>query len=167
MAEETAALVSARIKRIADEIGNRSLLGLAHHQPEPWAEPSRCFENVAQKIARDGGRTMFGWTFHHRIVERIPGPGYVFVTHHAVWHRHDGYFVNVTPYPEKMHYPLSPDKDNILFLADPSALPFTTKNMIAPLPLRFFSVVDGDPELDAYVQELSRKERDAWEATTR
>ena len=35
-------------------------------------------------------------TFHHRFVERMPGPGYLFITHHAVWNAPDGSLVNVT-----------------------------------------------------------------------
>jgi hypothetical protein len=75
----------------------------------------------------------------------MPGPGYVFVTHHAVWNAPDGYLVNVTLYPERLHYPLSPDWNNILFLVDDNALPFERQNFLAPLALRFFSVAEGDP----------------------
>jgi hypothetical protein len=104
MSAGNSALVRTRINVIAEEISSRSLLGLAHNRPEPWAQPSRCFENVAGKVAQDGGRIRFGWTFHHRLVERMLGPGYVFVTHHAVLNAPDGYLVNVTPYPERLHY---------------------------------------------------------------
>ena len=155
------ALVRARINTIADQISSQSLLLLASHRPEPWAQPARCFDNVARKIAQDGGSGFFGWTFHHQLVERVPRPGYVFITHHAVWQRPDDHLVNVTPYPERLHHPYpSSDPENILFLVDDKAFPFQRTNMITPLPLKFFSVVEGNPALDAYVEEMNQKEQD-------
>jgi hypothetical protein len=69
--EETPALIAKRINKIAEEICSRSLLGLVHNRPELWAQPAGCFANVIRKVAQDGGRSRFGWTFHHRFVERM------------------------------------------------------------------------------------------------
>jgi hypothetical protein len=160
--EETPALIAKRINKIAEEICSRSLLGLVHNRPELWAQPAGCFANVIRKVAQDGGRSRFGWTFHHRFVERTPGPGYLFITHHAVWNAPDGSLVNVTPYPELRHHPYSVGRNNMVFLVDDNARPFQRQNFLTPLPLRFFSVTEGDTDLDAYVEELNKKEQDQW-----
>ncbi len=97
---ELSGKVYAKIKEIAASLGIGNLLGLVFHRPEDWAMPSRCFENAAAKVRRDGGKMAYGWTFHKRHVEDIPEQVYVFITHHAVWHAPDGGLVNVTPYPE-------------------------------------------------------------------
>ena len=101
--------------------------GLARHQPEVGADAHRCFENAARKADRDGGQVMFGWTFHSRSVEDIPGPGYIFASHHAMWHAADGHLVDVTPRPEPKHMPLGPE-GSIIFLVDRNALPVRTGN---------------------------------------
>jgi len=36
-------------------------LGLAQYLVEGWAQPTKCFENVARKVERDGGRVRFGY----------------------------------------------------------------------------------------------------------
>ena len=97
-----------------------------------------------------------GWTFHHRYVASIPGAGYLYVTHHAVWHSPPGHLVDVTPYPDALHRPLSPSEET-LFLMDDRALPVTRTGLVAPLPLRYF-VLDDDPALAAYVEHLNDEE---------
>lgn len=65
---------------------SRQPLGVALHKPESWALPTNCFRNVERKVRESGGRAQFGWTFHHRFAEKIPGhPLYLYLTHHAVW----------------------------------------------------------------------------------
>jgi hypothetical protein len=150
-------LIKAKIGAIAPTI-SRQQLGLVHHRPEASAEAARCFENVSRKVAKDGGRIQFGWTFHHRYVERIPGPGYLFVTHHAVWHAPNGQMIDVTPYPDRKHHPLAPGR-SILFLLDDKALPVRAEKLIAPLPLRFF-VLAEDSELAAHVARLNDEEQE-------
>jgi hypothetical protein len=150
------ALVNERIRAIAPTISTQPL-GLVHHRPEDWAQPARCFENAARKVRQNGGRTMFGWTFHHRFALDIPGPGYLFLTHHAVWHEPDGKLIDVTPYLKAKHRPLPPG-DSILFLVDARALPVTRKNLVAPLPLRFFALDDDEP-LAAYIEQLNGDEQ--------
>jgi hypothetical protein len=136
-------------------------LGLAWHKPEEGADAYRCFENAARKVEKAGGTVMFGWTFHHRVVVEIPGPGYLFSSHHAVWRAPSGSLVDVTPHPDGRHKPLGPD-GSIIFLVDRDARPVVTGNQMAPLPMRFFAR-DNDPRLLAYVEELNRRE----EATCR
>jgi hypothetical protein len=108
-------LIKAHIDAIAPTISSQPL-GLAYHRAEIWADASRCFENVSRKVSRDGGRTQFGWTFHHRFVKEIPGPGYLFLTHHAVWNAPDGRLIDVSPYPDPKHQPLAPG-GSTLFLS--------------------------------------------------
>jgi hypothetical protein len=152
------ASVKAQIGLIARSMSSEPL-GLAYHLPEEWAEPSRCFENVMRKVRQDGGRMRFGWTFHHCFVQSMPDQGYLFLTHHAVWNAPDGRLVNVTPYPDQKHYPLPKPGADILFLVDGTALPVTNKNLVAPLPMRFFPVGD-DERLVAYVERLNQEERE-------
>jgi hypothetical protein len=150
-------LIKAKVSTIAPTV-SRQQLGLVHHRPEAWAEATHCFENVGRKIAQDGGRAQFGWTFHHRYVERIPGPGYLFLTHHAVWHSPNGQMIDVTPYPDPKHHPLAPG-GNILFLLDDKAVPVRTEKLIAPLPLRFFALGEAS-ELAAHVTRLNDEEQE-------
>ena len=132
--------------------------GLVLLQPDADALPARCFENVWKVVAAKGGRTIYGWTFHHRLVEGIDGPGYLYLTHHAVWQRpSDGALVDVTPYPNLKHRPL-PGKGDNLFLVDMDARPVRRAEVIAPLPLRFFPL-SANARLVEYVAQLSRKEQ--------
>jgi hypothetical protein len=149
----------ARIDEIAQIISHERL-GLAYHRPEPWSQSSRCFENVARKALQDGGRTIYGWTFHHRLVRDISGPGYLFVTHHAVWRAPSGQLIDVTPYPDPKHKPLAPRGD-ILFLVDSAAMPVMHEGLIAPLPLPFLTMGD-DESLAAHVRRLNADEQQNW-----
>lgn len=157
--------IIARIEAVAPTISHQEL-GLVYHRPEQWAEPSQCFENAARKVRQDSGRTQFGWTFHHRLVEAFCGPGYLFATHHAVWHAPDGRLVNVTPYPDAKHYPLPRPGGDILFLVDDKAQPIVTDKLVAPLPLRFFPLSDEDG-LVAYVKQLNDDEQEKCRRITR
>jgi len=150
-------LIKAKIDAIAPTV-SRQPLGLVHHQPEASAETGRCFENVGRKVAQDGGRVQFGSTFHHRYVEKLPGPGYLFITHHAVWHAPNSQLIDITPYPDPKHHPLAPG-GSILFLIDDKAEPVKTDKLIAPLPLRFFALGEND-ELKAYVARLNADEQE-------
>ena len=133
--------------------------GLVHHRPEEWAHPSRCFENVAEKIRKDGGRIIYGWTFHLRFVEHAPDEAYLFITHHAVWHSPDGSLVNVTPYPDDKHYPLPGSEQDFVFLTDTNAKPVPTKAGAASLPLEFFPLGD-DTRLVEYVKQMNQEEQE-------
>jgi hypothetical protein len=143
------------IRVFADSI-SRQPLGLAIHSPEKWALPMRCFENVFEKVRRDGGAVRVGWTFHYRIA---PGVGeYLFATHHAVWHAPNGSLIDVTPFHEdEKHHPLTPQDGNILFLVDDAAQRVETETLIAPLPLQYFPLSDDQRLLDL-IQDYRRKE---------
>jgi hypothetical protein len=157
MSTDMSTLIKVRIDSIAPTISTQPL-GLAHHLPESWAQTAKCFENVSRKVADAGGRIQFGWTFHHRFVESIPGPGYLFLTHHAVWHASDGRLVNVTPYPDSKHFPLPRPDYDILFLIDDNAEPVRNERLIAPLPLRFFALTAEKP-IVAYANQLNEIEQ--------
>jgi hypothetical protein len=150
-------VLKARIDAVAATISQQPL-SLAYHRPESWAQAARCFENVSRKVLQHGGGIRYGWTFHHRIVESIAGPGYLFVTHHAVWHAPDGHLVDVSSYPDTRHRPIAPG-GSPLFLVDDKALPIQTEKLLAPLPLRFF-VIDDDDRMVAYVKRLNEEEQE-------
>jgi hypothetical protein len=158
---EMDALIKAAINSVA-LITSRQSLGLVHHRPERWAQPAMCIENVARKVAVDSGRAQYGWTFHHRFVETILGPGYLFLTHHAVWHAPTGELINVTPYPVLRHFPLPRPGAHILFLVDDSAVPIVSEQLIAPLALRFFAITQEVAIVD-YVSRLNETERKSHE----
>jgi hypothetical protein len=157
--EEADGVTQKDIDAVARQISGGPL-GLAHHQPFPGARFGHCFENAAQCVAKNGGQVLYGWTFHLRRPEKLPGfPHYIYATHHAVWHAPpDGRLVDVTPYPEEKHRPIQPS-GSTLFLVDSSAQPIRTKNQIAPLPLKFFAVGD-DPALAEYIEKLNREEQE-------
>jgi hypothetical protein len=152
--------VRAKIDEIAASLGNGKP-GLVFHRPEDWAMPSRCFENAAEKVRRDGGKVAYGWTFHLRHVEDMPGQSYVFITHHAVWHAPKGILVNVTPYPDDKHHPLPAPRQDFVFAVDAKARPVVTKSGAAALPIRFYAIGD-DERLAAYVKKLNAEEQEKY-----
>jgi hypothetical protein len=142
-----------RLDAIAADMGGKQIMS-ARQQPEADAKPQQCFANVDRKVAREGGLKVFGWTPHWRRVEAIPGPGYLFLTHHAVWVSRDGLVVDVTPYPDAKHAPLSLNPDYSPVIIDMDAVP----NGSVSLPLRFIALDENNSELIAYVAELNAKE---------
>ena len=159
MRMETRTITNTAIDAVARQVSKQPI-GLALHRPESWAQATNCFRNVERKIAESGGRAQFGWTFHHRLAEKIEGlPLYLYVTHHAVWVSPDGKLVDVTPYPNPRHKPIGQDDDPI-FLMDDSARPVPVGGQSAPLPLRFFAIDDSE-ELRAYITQLNQREQEA------
>ncbi|WP_144061302.1 hypothetical protein [Hyphomicrobium denitrificans] len=139
---------------------SREPLGLAVHRPEAWATPTRCFENAVCQAEQKGGRALFGWMFHYRVVEDIPGPGYLIAVHHAVWHTPTGQLVDVTPlHDNPKHRPISPGGD-VLFLVDTNARPIAVGLTVGPRPSRFYAL-DADERLVAYVRKLQEAEDEA------
>jgi hypothetical protein len=144
------------IKAFAATI-SRQPLGLVLHHPEEWAQATHCFENVWEKVRRSGGRDRFGWTFNYRIAPSTGG--YLFATHHAVWHAPDGKLIDVTPYhQDPKHHPIA-ENGSTLFLVDDAARPVVVANLVGPLPLRYFALGDGE-ELTAYVAKLGQLEQE-------
>ena len=148
-----------RLDTIAADMGGNRIMS-ARQQPEGDAKPQQCFANVDRKVARDGGLKVFGWTPHWRRVAAIPGPGYLFPTQHAVWVSSDGLVVDVTPYPEGKHAPLSLNPGFSPIIIDMSAAP----NGNVSLPLRFIPLDDDNADLVTYVAELNAKETEHYSA---
>lgn len=145
----------AGVKAFAAMISRRPLLGLASHRPELWAQPRRCFENAMEKVRRDGGNILFGWTFNLHDASDIGE--YITATHHAVWHAPGGHLIDVTPFLDDRRLNPYTEKGGVLFLVDNAAKPVVTDKLMAPLPLRYFPLSD-DERLRDYLNELSREE---------
>jgi hypothetical protein len=138
-------------------------LGLAYYRPQAWAETTRCFENARRQAAEHGGRALFGWMFHHRVVADLPGPGYLIAVHHAVWHAPTGRLEDVTPiHQDPKHHPITPGGD-VLFLVDTEARPVVSGQRVAPKPSRFYAL-SADAALIAHVDGLQAAEDAACHA---
>jgi len=146
----------SKIQQFAAEIGSQSLCQVSH-QPKQDANPSRCFQNVSAKIAKDGGNILFGWTFIYRI--NSEHGGYLIATHHAIWCAIDNKLIDVTPFTDDpKHHPITTLSNDVLFLVDELAQPFDNGIIVAPLPLKFFPLSDNT-NLEAYLTKLSKEEQ--------
>jgi hypothetical protein len=146
-----------KIQEFAVEIGSTSLCQ-AFHQPEKKARPSCCFQNVWDKVDRDDGNILYGWTFNSRINAEYGE--YLIATHHAVWRAPDNKLIDVTPFTdEPKHHPIA-SGNYILFLVDELAHPVGNGIVVAPLPLKFFALSDS-LELKSYLAKLSEQEQKA------
>jgi hypothetical protein len=76
--------------------------------PPRWAKLSFCFDNVARKVAKHGGKAAYGWAIWH-----VPGV-YFEAEHHCVWQDKNGNLIDVSPQLNRA--PL------ILFLTVPEAV---------------------------------------------
>ncbi|BAQ66590.1 hypothetical protein [Geminocystis sp. NIES-3709] len=142
------------MKEFASEISPQPLCK-ALHLPESEARPVCCFQNVLAKVEKDGGRILFGWTLHHRV--NLHHGDYLMATHHAVWLAPDNKLVDVTPFTESpQHHPFTIG-GLVLFVVDELAEPVDTGTLVAPLPLKFFPLSDGQ-ELKDYVAKITKKE---------
>jgi hypothetical protein len=156
--DDTQVILRNGIDRFARTI-SRQPLGLATYAPEPWADIRLCFENARRKADRDGGEARFGWMFQHKLVEALPGPGYLVAIHHAVWRAPNGYLFDVTPlHPDPINHPLAQEGDT-LFLVDDQAQPVRSGQMIGPRPTKFFAL-DEDQKLAVHVQRLRNAEKE-------
>jgi hypothetical protein len=59
-------------------------------QPENAAELSNCFNNVARKVAKDGGSIVYGWAL-------LPQKHILEAEKHAIWKTPDGEYLDITP----------------------------------------------------------------------
>ncbi len=144
------------IERFAKTISGQPL-GLAKYAPEPWADIRLCFENARRKADHSGGEAQFGWMFQYKLVQAIPGHGYLIAIHHAVWHAPSGYLLDVTPFhPNPQNHPLAVRGDT-LFLVDDLAQPMRRCGVIGALPSKFFAL-DDDARLVSHVQRLRETE---------
>lgn len=101
--------IDAAVLRLRDLIRPDAEPRFVRVAPEPECEPSRCFENVARKVARDGGERLCGWAiwvWPHVFIE---------AEHHAVYAPPDGgAWRDLTPGP-------TADLKRRLFLPHPAA----------------------------------------------
>ena len=145
--------VTKHIEAFGATIGHQPLR-LAQHCPEGSAQPTSCFDNVRRKVQQAGGKVQFGWMFNYRVVEAIPGPGYLIAIHHAVWAAPDGTLIDVTPFHSNpLHHPLAPRRGVVFFLVDDTA----TLPEFAPLASRFYPL-SGEQRLSDHVERLRRAE---------
>lgn len=145
----------ASILKFAEKIA-RDVPRLVRVKPEDYARHSCCFENVLQKIERDGGGPLFGWYFLSRRSERFGY--YLIATNHAIWESPERQPVDVTPFHHELrHQPVNQDKA-VLFLLDPNAAPTITPEAIVPLPNRFFPT-DNSPAMRTYLRKMAETEK--------
>lgn len=150
-------LTAAKLDAIAAKISCHPI-GLVPHRPESWARTGLCYENVRHKVEAAGGRAVYGWMFHSRIVAARLHTGYVIAANHAIWCAPDGIVIDVTPFhTEEKHQPLT-SSGHVLFFMDESATPLRQGQAIAPRPSSFHALSD-DPELLRYVEHLNQRER--------
>jgi hypothetical protein len=142
------------IVEFSKTISNQEL-GLVYHRPDPSAIATNCFANVLSCIELHGGRIKFGWYFNSRISQFGE---YIFATHHAVWlDGENGFLIDFTPFhQDKKHHPLTIE-GNILFLLDDNAQPLKLRNLLIPLPLKFFAIAE-EPSLKEYIYNLQERE---------
>src|SRR5690606_33707380 len=93
-------------------------------EPLPVTRPLKCYFNVRNVIAEQGGEALFGWSFYD------DDDGMFFAQHHAIWQRDDQRLVDVTP--NDLNAP------SILFLADPR-VPFDYVDLRMPSALNWCS----------------------------
>ncbi len=91
---------------------------------EPYAEPLRCYFNVKEKIVRDGGKAIFGWSLYS------DGHLSYKAQHHAVWQSAIGEFYDITPNEA--------EASHILFMAD-ERVPYDYDKLRAPPLLNYHS----------------------------
>jgi hypothetical protein len=127
-------------------------LRFALHRPEQWCQPGLCFNNVDEKVKRDGGQRLCGWIFNLRRADQIENGDYLIAVNHAVWRPPRGPLIDVTPYSHAIHTPIGPAQDRGWFLPDLDAAPVT-----AAMPSKFYALLDS-PQLATYLEELASKE---------
>lgn len=147
-------MVEDAIQRFAKQIGSE-YVGLVKHAAESWAQPMMCIGNVQKKVARKGGRSIFGWHFIVRVNEEYGS--YLLATHNAVWLCPEGTLLDVTPFnAEQKHRPIT-ESGCILFLVDSNADPIEQAHSVLPLPSRFLALTDT-PEMHSYLSNLALDE---------
>ena len=125
--------------------------------PDSSAIVNACYQNVEDKVARDGGSAQYGWHFSHKYAPGISEVGYLVATHHAVWRSPKGQLIDVTPFhPTQSLRPLNLD-GKVYFLIDDKAEPARIEGYPVPLPMKYFALNSGK-KLKAYLDELSIKE---------
>lgn len=104
-------------------------------QIEPDALPLKCWDNVARKVERDGGKAVYGWS-----IDEDSAPGVRRLIAHTIWESPKGERIDITP-----------SKHNDQFLEDARAGPGHPVGYC----LR-------DHTLDAYNRMMQLAEHDRW-----
>jgi hypothetical protein len=146
------------IKQFAATAGGP--LELVEHRPEPWAVPMGCFQNVRQKVSRDGGTGLSGW---HFLMRHSPEHGdYLIATHHSIWQTPGSPLIDITPFHEHPgHQPLTEGR-RVIFLADSNSTPIVIGDQLVPQPSQFIPL-NYSRKLADYLAKLSRKEVSIFE----
>ncbi|SFE63405.1 hypothetical protein SAMN05518672_108182 [Chitinophaga sp. CF118] len=95
--------MNAPVRKLIDKIGSEYEYEIVLIKPDPTTTPGNCYFNVQDKVAKDGGKLVYGWAIW---LSDIICEG----EHHAVWEDEDGNLVDITP-------PRIPI-DKILFVPD-------------------------------------------------
>jgi len=98
--------ISPAILSLCQEINPDAEPVVVPVKPDTGAIPSECFYNVTERIKRDGGSMVYGWTIWEW--SRV----FIEAEHHAVWEK-DGELLDITPKQN--------GERKIVFLPDPSA----------------------------------------------
>lgn len=128
--------------------------------PDLSAIVNACYQNVDDKVVRDGGGAQYGWYFRLMYATTISDIGYLTATHHAVWRSPKSQLIDVTPLnPNQSLHPLNLN-GKIYFLIDDKAEPARIEGYPLPLPMKFYALNNGK-KLMAYLEELTKKEEAA------
>jgi hypothetical protein len=133
--------------------------------PEADCKPNHCFDNVADKVMRCGGKEQFGYSFCAN--ERM-----VVATHHVIWRSPTGELRDITPVRHicereqvlgltQMEAVM--EDGNLLFLPDDSA---TLLLPGWPRPCKAFAL-SKNPEAQKAVRRLNAREWRYWSAVQR
>lgn len=131
---------------------NGGQIGLASLQPESWAKPLCCYENVFTKVKQSGGIPVFGWSF---LLKHAVQGDYLVAQHHAVWGLPGNAPIDITPYVQEAH-PLTIN-GSVLFLMDLHCYPIIINGQIAPTASKFYKITNS-AEMEGYIQKLQSKE---------
>ena len=83
------------IDELIAKIGSDSKEIILPVKVEPYAKPANCFPNVAEKIKRDGGSIVYGWSV-------LLGQFLIEAERHAVWKSPHGQLIDITPSTSEM-----------------------------------------------------------------
>lgn len=78
------------LKQLLEKIGMTTQPIEVHVFPEAYATQDNCFPNVLEKVKRDGGEIIYGWSIQYgRII--------IEAERHAVWKSPAGELIDITP----------------------------------------------------------------------
>jgi len=104
--------VSENLQKLIKKLNTQIEPQLVPVETEPYSEYLQCFNNVTQKIKKDGGMIHYGWHIHYNkfLCE---------AEHHAVWENEDGKLIDITPNEDA--------KKEIVFISDNNSFTGKTK----------------------------------------